>query len=119
MATAVERYQLYVSHVGEETRSFFASLDAQPEENVRAMLEDKGFGRRMYLARIWMDFRKKIRQETDDEECLRRINRAIEAGERITEAIAADVANVKVTLPARNSFVAFMSSVKNFLLLRR
>lgn len=119
MATAVQRYQLYVSHVGDETRSFLASLDAQPEEDVRATLDNKGFGRRMHLARIWMDFRKKIRLEADDEACLHRINLAIEADGRVIKTVGKDEANVKVKLPPRNSVGAFISGLKNFLFARK
>ena len=116
MATALQRYQLYVSHVGDETRSFFASLDNQPEEDVRAMVTRKGFGSRIYLAHIWLDFRKKMRQEADDEESLQRINRIIEVSERVSDAPAAGVAMVKVTLPARVSPLGLMRSLKGFLL---
>lgn len=116
MATALERYQLYVSHVEEQTRTFFASLDAQPEEQVRAMLERKEFGRRMYLARIWLDFRKNMRQEADDEECLHRINRAIEARERVAGVPAGDAAKVRPS--AGNSLLAFAHALKSFVLRR-
>ena len=118
MATALERYQLYVSHVGDETRSFFASLDAQPEEHVRSMLDRKGFGRRTYLVLTWIDFRNQMRREADNEETLRRINRSIEAGERAADLKPPGPADVKVTLPPRNSALAFMSGLKNFLMRR-
>ena len=111
MASALKRYQLYVSHVGEDTRNFFASLDAQPEEDVRAMLEQKGFGHRMYLARIWMDFRKKMRQESDDEAYLSRINRSIEAGEAVAVRAEAGLA-ISRTSPVHNLLVAFISRLK-------
>lgn len=118
MATALERYQLYVSHVEQQTRTFFASLDARPEEEVRAMLERKEFGRRMYLARIWLDFRKNMRQEADDEECLHRINRAIELRESVTGMAAGDMAKVKLGPSARDSLLAFANTLKGFVLRR-
>jgi hypothetical protein len=77
MTTVAARYQQYLSCVGADALAFLASLDARTEEDVRGMVKRREFGRRAHLASIWLDFRKKIRQEEADEEALRRINRVI------------------------------------------
>lgn len=113
MASALQRYQLYVSHVGEATRSFLASLDAQSEEDVRTLLDQKGFGHRMYLARIWMDFRKKIRQELDDEAYLHRVNRSIETGVQVTDIPEAEAASVNTGPMPRHFLAAFFDRLRS------
>jgi hypothetical protein len=78
VATAAERYQLYLSSVGNEARAFLTSLDGQPEDDIRAMIDRKQFGRRAHLALIWLDYQSKIREETADQDALQRINRGID-----------------------------------------
>jgi hypothetical protein len=86
MTTVAARYQQYLSCVGEDALQFLNSLDAQTEEDVRGLLKRKEFGRRAHLALIWLDFRKKIRQEEADEEALRRINRIMLEADRVAAA---------------------------------
>jgi hypothetical protein len=75
--------------VGEDARAFLKSLDAQPESDVRSLIDGKQLGRRTQLAQIWLDFQKKIREEADDEDALQRINRGIEgAGRKPIDASA-------------------------------
>src|SRR5687768_8838938 len=83
MTTVAARYQQYLSCVGDEALQFLNSLDARTEEDVRGLLKRKELGRRAHLARIWLDFRKKIRQEEADEEALRRINRVMLEADRV------------------------------------
>ena len=118
MATAVQHYQRYVSHVGEETRNFFASLDAQPEQDVLAKLNQKGFGNRLYLVRIWMDFRRKIREESNGEESLNRINRVLREAERGSESRGSESAHGSSAAPgpATNLALAFLRDLKRFVL---
>jgi hypothetical protein len=77
MASAAERYEQYRSSVGEEARDFLAGLESQSDAEVRARLARKEFGRRTHLALTSLDFRKKIREEADDEKSMQRINSAI------------------------------------------
>lgn len=86
MTTVAARYQQYLSCVGEDALLFLNSLHAQKEEDIRASLKRKEFGRRAHLALIWLDFRKKIRQEEADDEALRRINRVIREADRVAAA---------------------------------
>lgn len=116
MATAVQRYQRYVSHVGEDTRNFFASLDAQPEKDVLATLNQKGFGNRLYLVRIWMDFRRKIREESNEEAALSRINHVMREREKGSESApeASATGRPAARAPVTNLALAFLRDLRKF-----